>query len=337
MRALVTGAGGFIGHHVVRALAAAGATVIAFDRAFPETIAQRIAPAAELRTGDILDPSALRSALAGCDAVFHLAAVYSYARADAAAMEAINVRGTEAVLNAVADAAPGCRVVHTSTCATCGPVRGRSATERDLPPDSELAIPYKRTKLGAERVALEAAGRGLDVVVVNPTVPVGPGDLRPTPTGKMIEDVASGRARGYLARSVLNVAAVEDVAAGHLLALEHGRRGERYLLGGENLSIREVFAAVATAVGRPEPRIGVPWAAAYGLARIAHAGLAPLGREPKMLILDEVRSGRLPHLFDDGKARAELGYTSRPAAEALAEAARSAVTATLPPTSISTP
>ncbi len=337
MRALVTGAAGFIGHHVARLLIGSGAAVVALDRAFPATVADRLAGAAELVTADILDGEALRGAVAGCDAVFHLAAVYSYARADAALMEAVNVRGTRLLLDAVAATGGGARIIHTSTCATCGPVPGRLADETDLPPDGELVIPYKRTKLAGERLALAAARSGLDVVVVNPTVPVGSGDLRPTPTGKMIEDVATGRARGYLARSVLNVVAVEDVAAGHLRAFERGRAGERYLLGGENLSIREVFAIVATAAGRPAPRIGVPWAAAYGLARAADAALRPARREPRMLLVDEVRSGRLPHLFDDSKARAELGYDSRPAAEALAGAARSAVTATLPPTSISTP
>lgn len=337
MRALVTGAGGFIGHHVARALLASGATVVAFDRAFSPAVAEQISGAAELVTGDVLDGAALRRAVTGCDAVFHLAAVYSYARADGAVMEAVNVRGTSVLLDAVAVAGDGCRVVHTSSCATCGPVPGRVADEGDLPPERELRIPYKRTKLAGERLALDAARRGLDVVVVNPTVPVGSGDLRPTPTGKMIKDVAGGRARGYLARSILNVVDVEDVAAGHIAALEHGRAGERYLLGGENLSIRDVFAIVATSAGRPAPRVGVPWAAAFGLARVADAALRPLGREPQMLILDEVRAGRLPHLFDDSKARAELGYTSRPAADALAGAARNAVTATLPPTSISTP
>jgi dihydroflavonol-4-reductase len=141
----------------------------------------------------------------------------------------------------------------------------------------------------------------------------------------MVADVAHGRARAYLAGSALNVVAVEDVAAGHLLALERGRSGERYLLGGENLSIREVFACIATAAGRPVPRIGVPWGVAYAAARASDAVLRPLGREPKLLVVDEVRAGRLPHLFDDRKARAELGYVSRPARDALASAAVSAL------------
>jgi dihydroflavonol-4-reductase len=217
------------------------------------------------------------------------------------------------------------RVVHTSSCSTCGPVPGRPATERDEPPAFELAVPYKRTKVEGERLALRAAQDGLDVVVVNPTTPVGPGDRRPTPTGKMVADVARGRARAYLAGGCLNVVAVEDVAHGHLLAHQRGVSGQRYLLGGENLSMREVFAAVARAAGRRPPRLGVPWRLADGAARIAGAALGAVGREPKLLVHDEVRLARHPMTFDDAKARREIGYGSRPAAEALAEAARAAL------------
>ncbi|MFN8205173.1 MAG: NAD-dependent epimerase/dehydratase family protein [Solirubrobacteraceae bacterium] len=323
MRALVTGAGGFIGAHVVAALAAAGAEVRAFDRA-PGDRAAASGPAAAVEplVGDVLDADALRRAMDGCDAVFHLAAVYSYARADAALMQAVNVEGTRAVLEAAARTSSVRRVVHTSSCATCGPVRGRPATEADAPPAYELAVPYKRTKLDGERLALAAARDGLDVVVVNPTTPVGPGDRRPTPTGQMIADVAAGRARGYLRGGALNVVDVRDVAAGHLRACERGRRGERYLLGGENLTMRDVFALVARAAGRRPPRVPVPWTAAYASARVADAALRPLAREPALLNLDEVRLARLPMRFDDGRARRELGHRSRPAAEALAAATR---------------
>jgi dihydroflavonol-4-reductase len=323
MRALVTGAGGFIGRHVASTLVDAGADVVAFDRRFPQgQVTAALADVAELVEGDVLDPDSVRRAVSGCDAVFHLAAVYSYKRSDAGLMRSVNVEGTRTVLEAAAVGRRR-RVVHTSSCATCGPVPGRAANEGDTPAAGELTIPYKRTKLDGERLALAAARTGADVLVVNPTVPVGPGDLRPTPTGKMVADVAHGRVRAYLARSALNVVAVEDVAAGHVRAFEHGRAGERYLLGGENLSIREVFAVIAAAAGRPAPRIGIPWTAAYAAARLADAAMRPLGREPRMLLLDEVRSGRLPHLFDDSKARSELGHVSRPAAQALTHAAGS--------------
>jgi dihydroflavonol-4-reductase len=311
VRALVTGATGFIGSHVVAALADAGASVRAFDRREPATL-----PAgAEFARGDVLDRDALEHALDGVDAVFHLAAVYSYSPADAEAMERVNVEGTRNVL----EACGGRRVVHTSSCATCGPVAGRAATEGDQPAAWELRVPYKRTKLAGERLALAAAARGADVVVVNPTTPVGPGDRRPTPTGKMVADVARGRARAYLAGSALNIVAVEDVARGHLLAFERGRAGRRYLLGGENLSMRAVFAAICEAVGRTPPRVAVPWHAAYAAAALA----SRLGSDGSLLVLDEVRVARWPMRFDDGRARRELSYSSQAAVSALARAARS--------------
>jgi dihydroflavonol-4-reductase len=321
VRALVTGAAGFIGGHVATALAEAGAEVRAFDRRPPTGLPPGVEPVA----GDLLDPAALGRALEGCDAVFHLAALYSYDRADAAAMQAVNVDGTRLLLDAAARGEPGRRIVHTSSCGTCGPVSGRAATEDDAPPAWELSVPYKRTKLEAERLALRAAGEGLDVLVVNPTTPVGPGDRRPTPTGKMVADVARGRARAHLAGGALNIVAVEDVAAGQLLAHERGQRGERYLLGGENLPIGEVFALVANAAGRRPPKIGVPWRLAHAAARVADAALGTVGRQPSLLVLDEVRLARDPMTFDDSKARRELGYRSRPAAEALAAAARAAL------------
>lgn len=317
MRALVTGAAGFIGGHVCAALAAAGAEVRAFDRREPAHVPGGVEPV----VGDVLDPDALRTALEGCDSVFHLAALYSYSRADAAAMEAVNVGGTRALLEAAARGARR-RILHTSSCATCGPVRGRRATELDSPPTWELRVPYKRTKLEGERLALDAAADGMDVVVVNPTTPVGPGDRRPTPTGKMIADVAGGHARAYLGGGALNVVAVEDVAVGHLRAYEAGARGERYLLGGEDMSMREVFATIARAAGRRPPRVAVPWRAAHLAALALTTGLRPLRREPSLLVLDEVRLAREPMTFDDSKARRELGHRSRPATEALATAAR---------------
>lgn len=313
VRALVTGAAGFIGSHVVSALASSGAQVRAFDRANPVEL-----PAgADFVQGDVLDREALRRALAGCDAVFHIAAIYSYAKSDVAQMQRVNVDGTRLVI----EEAGSRRIVHTASCATCGPVAGRAATEEDTPADWELRVPYKRTKIAGERLALDAAAHGADIVIVNPTTPVGPGDRRPTPTGKMVADVANGRARAYLARSALNIVAVEDVARGHLLAFERGRAGQRYLLGGENLSMRQVFAAICNAVGRPAPRVAVPWSAAYGAAWIA----ARVIREPQLLVVDEVRVARWPMRFDDRLARAELGYSSEPAASALWRAARSAL------------
>jgi dihydroflavonol-4-reductase len=313
VRALVTGAAGFIGAHVAQALADAGWEIRTFDTA----PLRGLSPESHV-IGDVLDAEAVGRAADGCDAIFHLAALYSYARRDAEAMQRVNVEGTRAVLDAAARVGVK-RVVMTSSCSTCGPVPGRSATEADHPPDWELGIAYKRSKIDSEELALAAARDGLDVVVVNPTTPVGPGDERPTPTGAMVAGVASGRIRAFT-DTAINVVDVRDVAAGHVLAYERGRRGERYLLGGEDVTLRETFAMIARHAGRTPPRVGVPWRVALGAAWTADRALRVLGREPKLLNLDETRLARTPMRFSTDKARRELGYTFRGADEALAGA-----------------
>jgi dihydroflavonol-4-reductase len=187
-------------------------------------------------------------------------------------------------------------------------VIGRTATENDRPPIWELGVPYKRTKLAAERLVLSAARKGLEAIVVNPTAPVGEGDLRPTPTGAMVAGVARGRLLGYTAGTGLNVVDVRDVARGHVLALERGRAGERYLLGGRNLWLGELFALIAEAAGRPRPRLRVP----YAVARAA-AAVGLVNRQ-------EVRLARLPMFFAGSKAEQELGYRPGPVEPALARA-----------------
>jgi dihydroflavonol-4-reductase len=320
VRALVTGAAGFIGAHVAAALADAGATVRAFDGQEPPAHAR----VDEWAKGDVLDPDALQRALDGCDAVFHLAAVYSYYRRDAERMLHVNVEGTRNVLASAGDR----RVVHTSSAATCGPAPGRPATEQDTPPAWELKVAYKRSKIESERLALAA-----NAVVVNPTTPVGPGDRRPTPTGKMIRDVASGRARAYVRSTGLNIVAVEDLARGHALAHELGRPGERYLLGGEDMPLRDVFAVVARAAGREPPRVAVPFPVVLGASWAADRSLALFGREPELLVLDSVRLARVPAYFSSAKAQSELGYSWRPARQALEEAVADRIG---PPISVST-
>jgi dihydroflavonol-4-reductase len=318
VRALVTGASGFVGAHVARALAERGAEVRAFCRSAPPERAR----VAEHVSADVRDCAALERAAAGCEVVVHVAALYSYARDDRAEMRAVNVDGTTAVLDAAARAGVR-RVLVTSSATTCGPVAGRVADERDRPTRAQLRVAYKRTKLEAERVALLAAARGMDVVVVNPTAVVGPGDRRPTPTGAMVAGVASGRIRGYTPGAGLNVVAVADVAAGHALALEHGRRGRRYILGGENVSLRELFAYIAAAAGRPAPRVPVPWSVALTAAHVADVGGRALRRSPRLLVLDEVRLAGVPEFFSSARAEGELGYHARPARAALAEAVAS--------------
>jgi dihydroflavonol-4-reductase len=275
VRAYVTGASGFIGGHVVRVLRDAGWHV-------------------EEEFVDVGDRNGLCRAMDGCDAVFHLAALYAF-RGDPREFERVNVDGTRNVLEAARSAGVA-RVVHTSSCATCGPVAGRPATEADSPPAWELSVPYKATKLAAETLALTYARDGLDVVAVNPTTPIGEGDWMPTPTGRMVRGVASGRFRATLAGAGINLVDVHDVARGHLLAWEHGRRGERYLLGGEDVTLGEAFSLVARAAGRRPPRLSVP----YGVARAA-AAVGLLNRH-------EIALARLPMWFSSEKARSELGY-----------------------------
>jgi len=316
LRTLLTGASGFIGSHVAAELRRAGAEVRAFCRSEPPAEAA----VADWQAGDIREPDLLRRAMEGCQAVVHTAALYSYAHSDGPRMESVNVEGTHNVLEAAVRCGVG-RVLCTSSSATCGPVPGRPATEEDSPPDWELRVPYKRTKLAAERLALEAADQGLEVVCVNPTTVVGSGDRQPTPSGKMVKDVVEGRIVGYLNGAGLNVVSVEDVAGGHRLALEHGRSGERYILGSENLGLLEAFTVAARAAGVHPPRVAVPWRVAYAAALAAHAVGPLLRREPRLLVLDEVRLARLPLFFSSDKAQAELGYSPRPAAEALTAAA----------------
>jgi dihydroflavonol-4-reductase len=287
----VTGASGFIGAHVVRELRERGV---------------------EVRDAwvDLLDRERLRAEIAGCEAVFHLAALYSY-DATAADHERVNVEGTRTVVELCRELGVR-RLVHTSTCGTCGPVPGRPATEDDAPPAYELDVPYKRTKVEAERLVLAAARDGLDTVVVNPTTPVGDGDRMPTPTGRMVEGVATGRYRAFVDTGV-NVVDVRDVARGHVLAWQRGRRGERYLVGGADVTLEEVFAAVAELAGRRRPRLCVSHTGARALAltRLANA--------------QEVLLSRVPMYFSWAKAARELGYNPGPVWPALARAVHEAL------------
>ncbi|MGH2875399.1 MAG: NAD-dependent epimerase/dehydratase family protein, partial [Solirubrobacteraceae bacterium] len=303
MRILLTGASGFIGSHVSAELADAGAEVRAFCRHEPPAHAR----ASEWHAGDLTDHEAVARAAGGCRLAVHAAALYSYERSRAAQMEAVNVGGTRALLEACARAGVQ-RVLVTSSSATCGPVPGRQATEADSPPDWELRVPYKRTKLSAERLAQAATRDGLDVVCVNPTTVVGEGDTRPTPSGKLLRDLVEGRIDAYLRRGGINVVSVRDVAHGHALALEHGRSGRRYILGGDDLSLREAFAIALEAVGRRPPRWPLPWAPVYGLAVAADAVGRLVGHQPRMLVRDEVLLSRVPLHFSSARARRELGY-----------------------------
>ena len=270
----------------------------AFDRREPRAL-----PAgADFAPGDVLDRDALRRALDGVDAVFHLAALYSYARArrggDGARQRRGHARGARGGRRAARRPHLLVRDLRSGRAAAPRP----RATSRRA---GSCASPTSATKLAGERLALAAAARGADVVVVNPTTPVGPGDRAPDADRQDGRRRRRGRARAYLAGSALNIVAVEDVARGHLLAYERGRAGRRYLLGGENLSMRAVFAAICAAVGAPAAaRRGAVDARLRRRAAVARAR----ARARRLLVLDEVRVARWPMRFDDARARSELGY-----------------------------
>lgn len=272
---------------------------------------------AEPVRGDLRDPDSLARAVAGCGVVFHVAADYRLWTRDPRQMFLSNVEGTRNLLTAARGAGIE-RVVYTSTVGCVGMPKDGLGDEQSPVGLEEMTGPYKRSKFLAERVALEFAGEGFPVVVVNPTAPVGDHDFKPTPTGKMIVDFVRGVMPGFVDTG-LNVVDVRDVAEGHLQALERGRVGERYILGSENLTLQQVFATLAGIVGRPEPKIRVPYALAYavGLASTAWAGIT--GKEP-LAPLDGVRMARKKMWVRHNKASRELGYAPGPAAVALRRA-----------------
>jgi dihydroflavonol-4-reductase len=306
--ALVTGGTGFVGSAVVRALLARGTRVRALVR--PGSDRSGLAGLeVELAQGDLLDPASLARAAAGAGLVFHVAAEYRLWHPRPREVLAVNVEGTRNLL-AAARAAGVQRFVHTSSVATLA-IRadGRPSDEEQPARPEELHGAYKRSKFLAEQAVL--AERELDVVVVQPTAPVGPRDKRPTPTGRMVLDAAAGRMPAYVDTG-LNVVHVDDVAAGHLLAAERGRRGERYILGERNLSLLEIVSHVATGAGRRPPRLRLEPGWLLPLAHLAELGARFSGGDEPRLTVAGLRLAQRRMYFTSDKARSELGYAPRP-------------------------
>ncbi len=304
--ALVTGGNGFVGCHVVRALVARGTHVRVLVRERADTAALQGVDC-ELVRGDLRDPDSLSRAVGGCDEVYHVAADYRLWLRDEAPMYATNVEGTRNVL-AAARVAGVSRIVYTSTVGALGIPAvgpGREETPVSL---GEMVGPYKRSKFLAEQEALSAARSGLPVIIVNPSTPVGAHDLKPTPTGRIIVDFLNRRIPAYMDTG-LNLVDVEDVARGHLLAAERGRVGEKYILGGENLTLEELFGRLARLAGLPAPKIRIPYAVAYGFALGAEAFARTVTRKPPRASLTEVRMARKKMFFDSSRARRELDYS----------------------------
>ena len=313
----VTGANGFLGSHVVRALLTRGDHVRALTRENADISALREVDC-EIVRGDVRDVASLRKAISGCDEVYHVAADYRLWVLDHAPMYAINVEGTRNVID-VARELGVARIVHTSTVGALGIPHGASGRE-DTPVTVDAMVgPYKRSKFLAERVAEDAARAGAPVVIVNPSTPIGPLDFKPTPTGRMIVDFLNRRMPAYLDTG-LNLVGVEDCARGHLLAAERGRVGEKYILGGENLSLAELFGRLAKLSGMPAPKVRIPYAVAYGFALGAEAFARTVSGKPPRASLTEVKMARKKMFFDSSKARAELGFAPAPIDPALQRA-----------------
>lgn len=318
MPVLLTGASGFVGGAVARALVQAGAQVRVLMRQTAKADLVKDLPV-EIVTGDMRDYPSVLQATRGCHQVYHVAALYKLWVRRKQDMYDCNVLGTENIVRAAREVGVE-KVVYTSSVATLGiPNDGGQGTEDTPVRLADMVGHYKRSKFLAEQVALQSVQDGLPLVIVNPSTPVGEGDIKPTPTGKLIVDFLNGNMPGYVDTG-LNVVDVEDVAQGHLLAATHGKTGERYILGNENLTLRQILQLLAELTGRPAPRFKVPYALALGVA-YGDAALARLipGREPFAPPVG-VRLSKKKMFFSPAKAIRELGLPQTPAREAFHKA-----------------
>lgn len=318
MITLVTGATGFVGSAVARVLLARGHQLRLLARASSDR--RNLAGLdAEIVTGDLTDPPSLVRAAAGCRYVVHVAADYRFWVPDPDAMLRANVEGTRAMMQA-ARAAGAERIVHCSSVAALGLTKDGSPADETTPVDPAILVStYKRSKYQAEQAVLALVrDENLPAVIVNPAAPVGPRDIKPTPTGKMIRDAAAGRIPAYI-ETGLNVVHVDDVAEGHALALERGRIGERYILGGEDLSLKDLLALVADVAGRRAPTLRLRESWVWPVA-LAMEGFAHVTGIPPSVTRHHLRMARKKMFFSSAKAMAELGYKPRPVREAIEDA-----------------
>ena len=315
---LVTGATGFVGSAVARALLGRGHTLRLLVR--PTSDRQLVEGLGDLVVGDLRDPASLAAAVAGCRYVVHVAADYRLWVPDPAPMMQANVEGTRALLLAARDAGVE-RIVYCSSVAALGLIGdGTPGTETTPVHEDAIVGIYKKSKYRAEQAVLALArDHAVPVVIVNPSTPVGPRDIKPTPTGKMVLDTAAGRMPAFLDTG-LNVVHVDDVAMGHILALERGRVGEAYILGGEDLAMPDLLAMIDAAAGRkPQRRLRLPNKALIPLALGMEAAARLFGIEP-LVTREMLAMAKKRMYFSSAKAAAELGYTARPAREAFTDA-----------------
>jgi dihydroflavonol-4-reductase len=317
MTCLVTGATGFVGSAVARALLKRGERVRTLVRGSSDRSNLADLPI-EIIEGDLTDPASLTAAVAGCKAVYHVAAAYTHWVRDPVGLYKANVAGTEALL-AAAKAANVPRVVHTSSVGALATDPGGAEAHEDTPVTlSDIIGHYHRSKFLAERAAQRFAADGLHVSIVNPTMPVGPRDIKPTPTGFTILEAARGAIPAYVDTGV-NIVHVDDVAEGHLLAHDKGKPGRCYILGGDNMTLKALIELVGRISGVERKLFRMPHLAVLPVAYVSEA-IAQVTRKAPLATLDEVRLARHKMYFSSQRAKDELGYQARPAAEAVRDA-----------------
>lgn len=318
MLAFVTGATGFLGSHVARILAEQGAELRLLVR--PTSNLKNLEGLkAETATGDLCDAASLEKAMAGCEVVFHVAADYRLWVRDPAEMYRSNVEGTKAILEAARKNSVRC-VVYTSSVATVGFTGNGHPADEDSPVSlADMIGHYKRSKFMAEQIALEAGRGGMRVVTVNPTTPIGEQDVKPTPTGRIIVDFLKRKFPAYV-ETGLNLVDARECARGHIAALEKGKSGERYILGGENLTLKQILDKLGVISGLPSPKVKLPYFVAYAAGAVDQTVQGRLlGREPRATI-ETVRMGKKKMWASSGKAERDLGWKTVPVDDALSRA-----------------
>lgn len=319
MKTLITGATGFVGSAVIRQLLHAGHTVRALVR--PNSDRRNLSGLpVEIVTGDLNDRASLDHAITGCDTLFHVAADYRLWVPRPEEIYGTNVNGTLNIMHAAAKAGVE-RIVYTSSVATLGLTPDGSPANESTPVVyADMIGHYKRSKFLAEAEVQQLADKqGLPVVVVNPSTPIGPRDIKPTPTGHMILNAASGRMPAYVDTG-LNLVHVDDVAIGHLLAFKHGKIGQRYILGAHNMTLKEILTELAGITGNPEPRFRLPHNLILPIAYVSEAWARLIGDSEPLVTVDGVRLAKKTMFFSQEKAERELGFTTRPVIEALSDA-----------------
>lgn len=314
---VVTGGTGFVGAHVVRALLAKGRSVRCLVRASSRRTNLEGLPV-EIVEGDLLDRASLARALAGCETLYHVAADYRLFTKDPRELFVTNVQGTRNVLEVAGEAGVS-KIVTTSSVGALGLTTDGSPANETTPVKREDVVgSYKKSKFDAERVAEELARKGLPIVIVNPSTPVGELDVKPTPTGQVIVDFLNRKMPAYV-HTGMNLVDVRDVAAGHLLAAEKGRVGEKYILGNRNMTLREILEALSSITGLAAPRLRLPHVVPLAVAAIDEGVSRLLGKAPRVS-LESVRMSRHLMFFDAGKASRELGLPESSVEDALARA-----------------